>query len=58
MNALLRVRLLRRRAIRQLYQSMPPVTVKSTDAVVLGVRHALRNWRVAGCLQVIKGETK
>lgn len=54
MNALLRVRLLRGRSKPHQYQTMPPVTVKSTDAVVLGVRHALRNWNVAGCIKCLE----
>lgn len=54
MNALLRVRLLRK-PVRK-FQPMPKVGQKTTDAVALGVRHAIRNWHLAGCRKCLEGQ--
>lgn len=56
MNALLRVRLLRKPVPK--FQPMPPVCTKTTDAVALGVRHAIRNWHLAGCVKCLDGSWK
>lgn len=52
MNALLRVRLLRKPAPK--FQPMPPVGAKTTDAVAQGVRHVIRNWHLAGLVKCLR----